>query len=152
MSERTAAKAEHLLEHTSVRPAGNNPFRWANPQRIAVDLLREDHQGFLSGAAAVQASFSDVRKHLIGVSAGMRSALHATMEALSPKVMEARVSARPGLFLGRAAAAWREYVGAYQRFWAEANQDTDGLVNREFRAGYARRSRKSDNPQAPTET
>ena len=38
MRERTAVKSEYLMDHTTVRPAGNNPFRWANADRIAIDL------------------------------------------------------------------------------------------------------------------
>lgn len=143
MSERTAVKAEYLLEHTTVRPTGNNPFRWANPQRIAVDLLREGRDGFLSGPAAVKASFGDVRKHLQCIFAGLRSALEATLQALSPKAIEAR-SRRGGLFKDRAAEAWREYVGAHRQCQQDAGEDPDGLVNREFRAGYARRLQELD--------
>jgi predicted component of type VI protein secretion system len=144
MSERTAVKAEYMMEHTTVRPSGNNPFRWASPQRIAIDLLREGHDGFLSGPAAVQASFGDVKRHLLCIFAGLRSALAATMDALSPETIEARIPARRILLKGHWAAAWQEYAMAHQHCRQGADEDADGLVNRGFRSGYARRLQELD--------
>ena len=98
MRERSAVKADYMVEHTTIRPAGNNPFRWADPKRVAVDLLRDDHDGFISGSAAVKASFNDLRKHLDCVFAGFRSTLDATLEALSPKSIEGRLTGRSRFF------------------------------------------------------
>jgi predicted component of type VI protein secretion system len=148
MSERTAVKADYLMEHTSVRTTGNNPFRWANPQRIALDLLRDGQHGFVSGPQAVEASFGDVRKHILCIFAGLKSALDATLDALSPEIIEARLPPA-GLFKDQSRAAWRLYAATHQQFEAETHDEADGLVNREFRLGYARRLGElgADDPQ-----
>ena len=38
MDERTSVKADYRMDRTTVRAEGNNPFKWARPQRLAVDL------------------------------------------------------------------------------------------------------------------
>ena len=138
MGERTAVKAEYLMDHTTVRTTGNNPFRWANPQRIALDLLRDGQNGFVSGPLAVEASFADIKRHVLCIFAGLKSALDATVETLSPEAIEARVPAA-GLFKDQSRAAWREYVTTHRQCRNETQEDADGLVNREFRLGYAQR-------------
>jgi predicted component of type VI protein secretion system len=148
MSERTAVKAEFLMDHTTVRTTGNNPFRWANPQRIALDLLRDGQNGFVSGPMAVEASFGDIKKHMLCVFAGLKSALDATLETLSPKTIEARVPPA-GLFRDNSRDAWREYVTIHRRCTTETQEDADGLVNREFRRGYARRLNELDDASDP---
>ena len=148
MSERTAVKADYLMDHTTVRTAGNNPFRWANPQRIALDLLRDGQNGFVSGPQAVEASFGDLKKHMLCIFAGLKSALDATLETLSPEAIEARVPAA-GLFRDQSRAAWREYVTTHRQVQTETQEDADGLVNREFRLGYARRLSELDGAGDP---
>jgi predicted component of type VI protein secretion system len=148
MSERTAVKADYLMDHTTVRTTGNNPFRWANPQRIALDLLRDGQNGFVSGPQAVEASFADIKKHMLCIFAGLKSALDATLETLSPDAIEARVPAA-GLFRDQSRAAWREYATTHRQFQAETQEDADGLVNREFRLGYARRLSELDGAGEP---
>jgi predicted component of type VI protein secretion system len=143
MSERTAVKADYLMDHTTVRTAGNNPFRWANPQRIALDLLRDGQNGFVSGPQAVEASFGDIKKHMLCIFAGLKSALDATLETLSPDAIEARVPPA-GLFRDQSRAAWRAYATTHRQFQTETQEDADGLVNREFRLGYARRLSELD--------
>jgi predicted component of type VI protein secretion system len=148
MSERTAVKADYLMDHTTVRTTGNNPFRWANPQRIALDLLRDGQNGFVSGPRAVEASFGDLKKHMLCIFAGLKSALDATLETLSPEAIEARVPAA-GLFRDQSRAAWREYATTHRQVQTETQEDADGLVNREFRLGYARRLSEFDGAGDP---
>ncbi|HEY3889020.1 MAG TPA: type VI secretion system-associated FHA domain protein TagH [Caulobacteraceae bacterium] len=148
MSERTAVKADYLMDHTTVRTTGNNPFRWANPQRIALDLLRDGQNGFVSGPQAVEASFGDIKKHMLCIFAGLKSALDATLETLSPQAIEARVPAA-GLFRDQSRAAWREYATTHRQVQTETQEDADGLVNREFRLGYARRLSELDAASDP---
>ena len=49
MQERTALRNEYRMMHTTVRPEGNNPFRWVPPQRIAVELLLSGDSGYTTG-------------------------------------------------------------------------------------------------------
>jgi predicted component of type VI protein secretion system len=136
MSERTAAKADYMPDHTTVGHAGNNPFRWASPQRLAVDLLRHDREGFMTGPDAVRASFGDVRRHLTCVFAGMQTAVLTVLDALSPKAIEGRLRGRSQLLPGYRAAAWTEYSVAYEEIRRDADP-SERHASAAFREGYA---------------
>jgi predicted component of type VI protein secretion system len=136
MSERSAMKADYVADHTTVSNVGNNPFRWAAPQRLAVDLLKRDREGFMTGAEAVRASFGDIRSHLLCFVAGMRAAVKATLERLSPKSIEARLPGRAPLSPGHK-AAWAKYAAVHDRLQREAVDGEQGFVSDEFRKGYA---------------
>jgi predicted component of type VI protein secretion system len=127
-----------------VRSGGNNPFRWAGAQRVAVDLLRGNGEEFLSGPAAVQASFGDMKKHLLCLMEGLRAALDATLGALSPAAVDARLADQSFFLKGKNAAAWSVFVSMHEQFRKEASEDPDSLVGREFRAAYARRLAELD--------
>ena len=45
MNERTTLKTEYRMSRTTVSAEGNNPFKWAPPQRVATDLLRPRGEG-----------------------------------------------------------------------------------------------------------
>jgi len=136
MSERTAAKAEYVPDHTTVGHVGNNPFRWASPQRLAVDLLRQDREGFMTGPDAVQASFGDIKRHFACVFAGMRAAVRSVLDALSPKAIEGRLRGRSAFLPGYKAAAWIEYAVVHDEIGRDGDPP-DGLISVEFRKGYA---------------
>ena len=143
MSERTTVKAEYRMDRTTVRAAGNNPFRWAGEQRVAVDLLRAREDGFLSGPAAVKMSFADVKKHLLCVLAGSKASLSALAQALSPATVEA---ATPAGFLlkSNGAGAWKAYRTVHAERISEIDTDIDGPLAHAFRAAYGKRLEELD--------
>ena len=137
MSERTALKNEYRLSRTMVRADHNNPFKWAPPQRLAIEVLRGGDAGFAGGGEAVAESFRDIKVHILCMLAGMRAAITATMGALSPASAEAGVEGRNFLIkTQRDAALWLDYVDRFERFRADADDSADGPVNRAFRNAY----------------
>ncbi|RZM26520.1 MAG: type VI secretion system-associated FHA domain protein TagH, partial [Sphingomonas sp.] len=137
MQDRTALKNEYRMLRTTVRPEGNNPFKWVPPQRIAVELLRGEDGGYLSGERALNEALRDVKAHILSMLSGMRHALNATFDALSPDTVERRIASRGYLMKAqRDAAAWTEYVTLAAQLKDEAEDSADGLINRAFRAGY----------------
>ena len=137
MQERTALRNEYRMLRTTVRPEGNNPFKWVPPQRIAVELLRSEEGGYMTGERALNEALRDVKAHLLCMLAGMRQALTATFDALSPDAVEKRIAGRGYLMKAqRDAAAWSEYVALAAQLKDEAEDSADGLINRAFRAGY----------------
>lgn len=140
LSERTTVKNEYRMERTTVHADGNNPFKWAPPARVAVDLLRSTGDGFLNGPPAVKESFEDLKKHLICLLAGLRAALSATLTTLNPEAIESEVKVGSGFGIrnARAAAAWHEFSRIYDNFKKEADDNPDSQINREFRAAYER--------------
>lgn len=144
MSERSSVKAEYRLTRTTIHADGNNPFKWASPERIAVDLLRARDDGFLTGPAPVRAAFEDMKKHLLCVLAGLRAALGVTLDALSPEAAEAEIKGQSFVLKNRSSAAWAEYVRLYAQFRQQADDNADSPINREFRAGYERQLQELD--------
>jgi predicted component of type VI protein secretion system len=131
MNERTRAKAEYGLEWTTVQALDNNPFRWAPPMRVAVDLLQGRQDGFLASEAAVRSSFDDLRDHQARLAAGARAALGAVLAELAPDAVARQAKGQS--FLGkRADALWAEYVRAHAR----ASEELTGAAPRAFREGY----------------
>lgn len=137
MGERTALKNEYRMTRTMVRPEGNNPFKWAPPQRLAIEVLRSGDTGFAGGTEAVTEGFRDVKVHIICMLAGMRAAVAATMTALSPATIEGQVGGRNFLLkTQRDAALWVEYSDRFEDFKLDAEDSSDGPVNRAFRTAY----------------
>ena len=138
MGERTALKNDFRMARTTIRPEGNNPFKWVPPQRIAVELLRsEDGSGYITGERALNEALHDVKAHMLCVLAGMRGAIGATFDVLSPDVIEARTANRGFVMPGqRNAAAWAEYVDQFATQRHEADDSVDGPINRAFRQSY----------------
>ena len=137
MSERSALKNEYRLSRTMVRAEQNNPFKWAPPQRLAIEVLRGGDTGFAGGGEAVADSFRDIKMHILCLLAGMRAAITTTMGSLSPATTEAALEGRNFLIKAqRDAAAWVDYVDRFERFKADADDNADGPVNRAFRNAY----------------
>ena len=137
MRERTSLRNEYRMVHTTVRPEGNNPFKWVPPQRIAVELLRDEDSGYTTGERALNDALRDVKAHLLCMLAGMRAALSATFTALQPAQVEAKLGSRSYLIaVQRDAALWAEYVAMAGALRLEADDNPDGLINRAFRQGY----------------
>jgi predicted component of type VI protein secretion system len=144
MNERTSVKTEYRMTRTTVRAEGNNPFKWAPAQRVATDLLRPRGDGFLSGPAAVKSSFEDMKKHLLCMMAGLRAAVTATLDGLSPEEAEARLKGQSMVLKNRDAMAFGEYVKMHDAFRESAGGDPDSPVNQAFRAAYERQLQELD--------
>jgi predicted component of type VI protein secretion system len=135
MNDRTRAKAELHLERTSVQAADNNPFRWAPPARVAVDLLKPGQDGFLASEAAVESSFRDLRGHLAGLVAASRAAVEAVLGRLSPEAIGQMLKGKSFL-ANRSGALWAEYVQAHEEASEALAENSEGPAAKAFRAGY----------------
>jgi predicted component of type VI protein secretion system len=142
MGDRTSLKSAYRMDRTTVGAADNNPFKWADAHRVAVDLLRSSNGPFLAGAAAVNHSFQDLKKHLLCLMAGSRAAVTTVLEELGPQRIEE--AAQSALFQGKAEACWREYQRRHSHVAAEARENTESAINCAFRAGYERQVRGLD--------
>ncbi|HEY5072126.1 MAG TPA: type VI secretion system-associated FHA domain protein TagH [Caulobacteraceae bacterium] len=143
MDERTSVRGEFRMDQTTVKADGNNPFRWASAERVAVDLLRVSGSGFLIGPSAVKASFVDVKKHLACILAGMRGALETVIEGLNPKAVERELGAPS--FLGRRAASyWSAYLERHEQLRRLSHEDREGPISQGFRGAYERQLNQLD--------
>src|SRR5262249_34707227 len=114
LSERHLMKAELDMASTKVGADGNNPLKWAPSRRVAIDVWGARVDGFLGGARAVRAWFSDLKKHTFCLMAGSRASVDAVLAALAPELVEMRASAS-GLRLNRHESYWRAYQQSHAR-------------------------------------
>jgi predicted component of type VI protein secretion system len=142
MGERTSLKSTYRMDRTTVAAAHNNPFKWADAHRVAVDLLRSNSGPFLGGASAINGSFQDLKKHLLCLMAGSRAAVGAALEELAPARIEKETP--PGLFQGKAEACWRDYQKRHEQIAADARESTQSAISQAFKAGYERQVRRLD--------
>lgn len=136
MTERTLTKTEYQLERTTIGGQGNNPFRWAPPDRVAVDLLRPRVDGFLSGPAAVQRSFTDINEHLLCTVAGAHAAVDAALEALDPPLLLDAAKKRGFSLKGQSAEAWDQFVSVYAEVRGQPANSEGAIADRAFRDAY----------------
>jgi len=88
MAERDRARSHYDLQRTRIGGTGNNLFKWASTQRLAVDLLLTAPAGFLSGPDAVRSSLRAIKRHALASQAGMQACLRALVGMFSPGEIE----------------------------------------------------------------
>ena len=100
---------------------------------------------FLSGPAALKASFEDLKKHLLCLLAGSRAAVGAALDASEPSQCRRRRQgpAHDAVRQGRGLLA-RITRSATQDLGADARASAESLVNRAFKSGYERQLRELD--------
>jgi predicted component of type VI protein secretion system len=143
MGERTSLKADYKMDRTTVGAANNNPFKWAEPHRVAVDLLRSGNGPFLAEGAAITESFQDLKKHLLCLMAGSRAAIAAVLEDVAPDRIEQSLKGA-SLFQTKADACWRAFQNRHKALALDANENAESTVNRAFKRGYEHCVRKLD--------
>ena len=135
MADRARSKAEYELERTTINAADNNPFKWAPTRKLAQDLLRKNDNGFLTDAAAVRASFEDLGGHLGALSDATKAAVAATVDALSPEVIEAEAKPQISMLRNKATVAWDIHARRHADLTA-ADGELPALAKRAFGDAY----------------
>jgi type VI secretion system FHA domain protein len=142
LSERHLVKSDLNMDRTTVGASGNNPFKWAPTRRVAIDLLRDREDGFLSGSAALKVSFEDLKKHALCLMAGSRASVDHVLRTLAPQPIENQVTGNGGLRrLNKFESCWRAYQDVHTHLADEDASAMQSSVNRAFKAGYERRLR-----------
>jgi predicted component of type VI protein secretion system len=136
MGERATARARYQLTRTTIGGEANNPFKWAPSQRLAIDLLLAGSSGFLSGPAALQASFRDLKRHLVATFAGLRGGLRHAIESFSPERIEAAVVTHGSLFKSRHALRAEEVARRHADLAAQLEDGVTGSLDQAFVEGY----------------
>lgn len=136
MAERDRARGQYKLSRTTIGGANNNPFKWAPTQRLAVDLLLAGSGSFLSGAAALQASFRDIKRHLIATFAGLHGSLHAAIDTFDPAAIDAAIGKRGSLLTSRATLQSGELAARHDDLTRQLRDGEGGSLERAFVAAY----------------
>jgi predicted component of type VI protein secretion system len=136
MAERDRARARYRLTKTTIGGADNNPFKWAPSRRLAIDLLLTSSTGFLSGPAALSASFRDLKRHLVATFAGLQGSLKAAIERFDPAAIDSAVGGRASLLKSRAAVQMQEVADRHADLVTQVDADVSGLLDRAFVKAY----------------
>ena len=142
---RASLKGEFRMQQTMIRPAENNPLKFApNADEALLLLLRHGNQAFMAPDLAVRDSFDDLRAHQLAVMAGVEAAIKHLLTRFEPAQLEERMS-KPGglssLFNGsRQAQYWQQFTELYSNISREAQDDFQDLFGREFSRAYEEHS------------
>lgn len=136
MSERDRARGQYKLSRTTISGSNNNPFKWAPTQRLAIDLLLAGSNSFLSGPAALQASFRDIKRHLIATFAGLHGSLRAAIGTFDPASLDAAVASRVTLLKNRGALQAEEAAQRHADLTRQLEEGAGGSLERAFVAAY----------------
>jgi predicted component of type VI protein secretion system len=136
MVERNRARGQYEMSRTTIGGKGNNPFKWAPTQRLALDLLLSGPSSFLTGPAAVQSSFRDIKRHLIASFAGLQGCLRAAIETFSPIELDQAVPEKGSFFKNRADFQIDEVKRRQQDLVAQLYDGRQGSLDSAFVSGY----------------
>jgi predicted component of type VI protein secretion system len=135
MSERDHARSHYQMTRTTIGSADNNPFKWAPTQRLAIDLILGGSHGFLSGPAALQSSFRDIKRHLVATFAGLRGSLQQAIACFDPARLDGDTPGR-SLFQNRAVAQLKELEKRHTDLLEEIEGKKSGVLDRAFVQAY----------------
>ncbi|MBC3254764.1 type VI secretion system-associated FHA domain protein TagH [Pseudomonas paralactis] len=142
---RASLKGEFRMQQTMIRPAENNPLKFApNADEALLLLLRHGNQAFMAPDVAVRDSFDDLRAHQLAVMAGVEAAIKHLLTRFEPAQLEERMGKPGGLssiFNGsRQAQYWQQFTELYSNISREAQEDFQDLFGREFSRAYEEHS------------
>lgn len=142
---RASLKGEFRMQQTMIRPAENNPLKFApNADEALLLLLRHGNQAFMAPDVAVRDSFDDLRAHQLAVMAGVEAAIKHLLMRFEPAQLEERLGKPGGLssiFNGsRQAQYWQQFTELYSNISREAQEDFQDLFGREFSRAYEEHS------------
>lgn len=135
MIERAEARSHYQMTRTTIGSADNNPFKWAPTQRLAVDLILGGSHGFLSGPAALQSSFRDIKRHLVATFAGLHGSLKQAIACFDPDRLDSEASGR-SLFQNRASAQLKELERRHADLLEEIEGKKSGVLDQAFVKAY----------------
>lgn len=136
MAQREALRRQYQIARTTIGGANNNPFKWAPTQRLALDLLLAEGNGFMSGPGALKASFGDIKRHLIATFAGLHASLRATIAAFDPATIEREAPGRGSVLQSRHAHLWSEVARRHADHARQLGEGGEGHLNTVFVQAY----------------
>ena len=137
LAARSIAKRELGASPTLIQTRQNNPLKFSPDADTALNqLLAPPRRGFVSPVAAVREAFDDLRAHEAAVLAGMRAALAAVLDRLSPAALELRLADK-GIWdnllpLNHKAKLWERYSEQH----AELARDIEENVDAHFAGAF----------------
>jgi predicted component of type VI protein secretion system len=143
LAERDRVRGQYQLAQTVITSADNNPFKWAPTQRLAIDLLLASEASFLSGPDALNASFRDIKKHLVATFHGFQKSLTAAVGSFDPVSIASATQGQGSLLKGKGAVCWEEACRRHAALAAELEGEA-GTLNDAFVAAYGETSAQQE--------
>jgi type VI secretion system protein ImpI len=95
--------------------ASNNPLKFSpTPEAALATLLGPPQKGVLPPAESMREGFDDLHSHHMGLMAGARAAVRASLERISPSAVETRLDANGPVRLNRTRRLWRTFTAMHR--------------------------------------
>lgn len=133
---RAEIKNTFRLPVTIIQRSENNPLKFApNPEEALLKIMAPSNGAFMSGTAAFEDAFDDIRCHQMAMLAGVRAAFESLLVHFSPDrfEQEADGSSKRSAFAGKG-----KYWDKYRENFEGLSRDPDECFRRLFGDEFAR--------------
>lgn len=133
---RAEIKNTFRLPVTIIQRSENNPLKFApNPEEALQKIMGPSNGAFMSGTAAFEDAFDDIRCHQMAMLAGVRAAFESLLVHFNPDrfEQEADVGSRRSAFAGKG-----KYWERYREHFEGLSKDPDDCFRRLFGDEFAR--------------
>ncbi len=126
LQNRNEAKNELRLSVTTTGlGVNNNPLKFSpTPEAALATMLGQSQKGVLAPVASMREGFESLHSHHMGLLAGARAAVRASLERVAPQVVEARLDANGPVRFGRTGRLWHTFIRLHQSL----RDDHEGLA------------------------
>jgi type VI secretion system protein ImpI len=133
---RAEIKNTFRLPVTIIQRSENNPLKFApNPEEALLKIMAPSNGAFMSGTAAFEDAFDDIRCHQMAMLAGVRAAFESLLVHFNPDrfEQEADGSSKRSAFAGKG-----KYWDKYRENFEGLSRDPDECFRRLFGDEFAR--------------
>lgn len=126
LQNRYACKNELRIPVTTTGVGmNNNPLKFSPTAAAALaTLLGPPQKGILPPMESVRESFENIHSHTMGLLAGARAAVRASLDRISPEAVEARLDCNGPVKFGRPGRLWHTFI----RMHLSLKDDHDGFA------------------------
>jgi type VI secretion system protein ImpI len=133
---RAEIKNNFRLPMTIIQRSENNPLKFALGVDEALQkIMAAPNPAFLSGAAAFDDAFDDIRCHQMAMLAGVRAGFDALLRHFDPDRFEQEFEGGGGVFAGKG-KHWARYRDHYQSLAGDPDECFRRLFGDEFARAY----------------
>ncbi|MBL8472999.1 MAG: type VI secretion system-associated FHA domain protein TagH [Rhodocyclaceae bacterium] len=142
LSSRTLLKQElRVAERTMLAKRDNNPLKMIEHPDEAVRYLFDLRQSlpgaFMRPVPAIRDACDDLCAHEVGLVAGVRAAVAASLKRFNPAQYEEQVAKGPtSLLSNKRAKSWDLFLADYNKMEADSADNIDRLFERDFLSAY----------------
>lgn len=134
---RAEIKNTFRLPVTIIQRSENNPLKFApNAEEALQKIMAPPNASFLSGPAAFNDAFDDIRCHQLAMLAGVRAAFESLLAHFGPDRLEQEVDGGKPAFFGGKARYWKKYCENFERLAKNPDESFRRLFGDEFARAY----------------